>query len=312
MDVVANLQPYATLFSALMSVALIGLLVNILNQIRQNAAERHQFQNDQIKDIKELLANKDDLHKREKEALTYELNELKAKLEKQIGITNDADLVSLALSSQKGEIRTAAASSVESISRTIARKIEAYESKYVLTPDAETAGWRKAAAAGAFLTGSVDKAIQQLDRLANQSEDWDLHFSRGVAYANMHAGRQTNIAALRAYSDAIALAPEKLESHLRARLFTYRGAMLKRLGRPKEAESDLIEALSLTDDAKENLDTRYNLACVYSQLGRKSDMLAMIAQLNTAPRYMSAIVSHLDDYFAPYKNDPDFRYLVQY
>jgi tetratricopeptide (TPR) repeat protein len=204
-------------------------------------------------------------------------------------------LTSIALGGRKDEIRTAAASSVELITKNIARKIELYESK------------RRAAAAGAFFTGSVDEAAEQLDHMTSESDDWHLHFTRGVAYANMRRGRETNIAALRAYNDAIALAPLNLEDRLRARLFTYRGAMFKRLDRAREAEPDLLEALSLTDDEKENLDTRYNLACVYSLLKRKSDMLAMIHQLNNNPRYMSAIESHLDDYFAPYQNDPDFR-----
>src|SRR5262249_3948754 len=70
-------------------------------------------------------------------------------------------------------------------------------------------------------------------------DDWESCYSRGVAFANARRGKQTDVASLRAYNDAIAFAPRMIDDNLRARLFSYRGAILKRLGRLDENESDL-------------------------------------------------------------------------
>jgi hypothetical protein len=82
-------------------------------------------------------------------------------------------------------------------------------------------------------------AARILDEYArHRPDDFEANFSRGVAYANARDGNRTNIGALRAYNDAIASMPESLDANYRARLFTYRGAMLKRMHRFQEALAD--------------------------------------------------------------------------
>ena len=91
--------------------------------------------------------------------------------------------------------------------------------------------------------------------------------------ANSRGGREANLAALRSLNHSIALAPANLDANVRARLYGYRGADLKRLGRFDEAEQDLLFARRLAQAPYETQDIRYNLACVYALTHRKEAML---------------------------------------
>lgn len=136
--------------------------------------------------------------------------------------------------------------------------------------------------------------------------EWEVHFSRAVAYANARRGFATDISALRSYNEAVALVPPDLGFHLRARLFSYRGAMLKRLRRLDEAEADLTIAQKYAFDDYERSDIRYNLAGVYALKGDRSRLLETVGQLRDAPDYLSAIQAHLGDYFANFADDKEF------
>lgn len=85
------------------------------------------------------------------------------------------------------------------------------------------------------------ESVDQTLALA-ESIKWDDFYIRGVNLANSRGGDGKNLAALRAYNEAIALAPADLENNTRSRLHAYRGAILKRLGRLDEAEHDLALA----------------------------------------------------------------------
>jgi hypothetical protein len=91
---------------------------------------------------------------------------------------------------------------------------------------------------------------------------------------------------------------------MKARLYTYRGAMLKRLNRLDEALSDFLLAQRWATEPYETMDNQYNLACIYAMLKEKPKMMECISNLSFAPQYLHSIKhSH---YFKNYHNDPDF------
>ncbi|HEX3648759.1 MAG TPA: hypothetical protein VHV49_10030 [Pseudonocardiaceae bacterium] len=149
-------------------------------------------------------------------------------------------------------------------------------------------------------------AAKYLDEYAKSVDDWTVQWSRGVAYANQRNGITSDVAALRAYNEAIALAPRDADLNDRARLLGYRGAILKRLRRLDEAESDLQLATRWATRDYEITDITYNLACVYAMLGRKHEMILAIRSLRSIGA-LSLVTSHLDDYFVSVRDDPDFR-----
>jgi tetratricopeptide (TPR) repeat protein len=160
-------------------------------------------------------------------------------------------------------------------------------------------------------SGRYNEAASQYDAFAtSKAATWEDHFTRGIAHADARQGRRSDLAALRAYNDAIALAPDNLHKNWCARLFTYRAAILKRLGRLTEAENDLSISISLATAEYERLDTHYNLACIYALQGRTEEMYAELDELKASPSYLSAVASHLHDYFQSYKTDPKLQALL--
>jgi len=150
-------------------------------------------------------------------------------------------------------------------------------------------------------------AAEYLDRYVQlKPDDWDAHFARAVAHANARGGDESNRAALRAYNDAIALAPPDIEPNLLARLLSYRGAMYKRLERLAEAEADLNAAAALATHAYERADIDYNLACVYAMTGRRDEAMKKVHALSST-KFIGAIRANADRYFAALLDDPEFR-----
>jgi len=145
---------------------------------------------------------------------------------------------------------------------------------------------------------------------AFRPDDWEVHFLKGVAYANCRMGHKTNIASLRAYGDAIALAPSSVGCDTRARLHTYRGAMLKRLGRLDEALSELELAGKWAQADYEVYDNYYNLACVHAMRKDKENMLKYLRQLLAAPGWKERI--RHSPYFAHFWEDKDLQDLLEY
>ncbi|MER5466831.1 hypothetical protein ABT010_40735 [Streptomyces sp. NPDC002668] len=107
------------------------------------------------------------------------------------------------------------------------------------------------------------EASERFDRYVGEVDaDWEIHFARGVAHANSRRGPSSDLSALRAMNEAIALVSEDAEANIVARLFAYRGAMAKRLGRYVQAEADLLLARRYATAAYEITDITYNLAAV--------------------------------------------------
>ncbi len=172
------------------------------------------------------------------------------------------------------------------------------------------AGALLGAAHGLMAAREWAKAALYFDRYAEvEPDNWDAQFSRAVAHANSRAGRESEVASLRAYNDAIALRPPETRPNLIARLLSYRAAMLKRLGRLAEAEADLRVAEGMATKPYEENDIRYNLACVLAMKGRHEESLQLVRSLQGTP-FIAAIRANQDRYFESLANDPEFLALV--
>jgi len=142
-----------------------------------------------------------------------------------------------------------------------------------------------------------------------ETSSWEEYFVRGVSHADERRD-DSNIQALKAYSQAIALMPKTLPQNFRSRLYAYRGAMFKRLGRLQEAEHDLMLARQWATDTYEIEDAAYNMACIMSLTGRLSEALELVEFLvDRNDKWRPFLETH-SHYFQPLMNDPEFRRLV--
>jgi hypothetical protein len=140
--------------------------------------------------------------------------------------------------------------------------------------------------------------------------DWEDYYLKGVNLANQRGDPVINTAALRAYSNAIALMPSSLEDNTRSRLYTYRAAVLKRLGRLEEAEQDLVLGQRWATGEREIEDVLYNLACVLAMGRAPEDALPILGRLITRNSVWMDIVLNHPYYFRKLLDDPGFRKLT--
>jgi tetratricopeptide (TPR) repeat protein len=155
------------------------------------------------------------------------------------------------------------------------------------------------------------KATYHLD-LASQAfpNDSNIHFTRGVCYANIRGGIETDCKSIEAYSRAIIYLKDS-EKETRNRSYIYRGAMFKRIGKLDEAECDIKFGLANTLNRDFQADGLYNLACIYAMYGDKENLLGTIKLIKQADKsYLLAIKYHLSDYFVNFKNDADFIKII--
>ena len=154
------------------------------------------------------------------------------------------------------------------------------------------------------------EAAEYFDRYVRRVDaDWEVHFARGVAHANSRGGASSDLAALRAVSEAVALAPADAKTNFVARLFSYRGAMAKRLGRLDQAEADLLLARRRATAKYETTDIAYNLAGIYALAGRTTEALAELRQLRNLGG-IELVRGHLDDYFRTLRENPEFQQIT--
>lgn len=155
------------------------------------------------------------------------------------------------------------------------------------------------------------EAAKYLDEYAGLNPtDWQAQRSRGIAHAMSRSGESGDAASLNAYNQAIEHVPREIDLNTRGRLYTFRGAMFKRLGRYKEALSDLKLALEKASDELVIRDINYNLACVYALMGERELMLDHLRHIRDAPREQGLIRRHISDYFSAYAQDHEFLALL--
>ena len=139
--------------------------------------------------------------------------------------------------------------------------------------------------------------------------NWEDYYIRAVNLANAREGHETDVEALRAYSEAIALSPAELPENDRSRLYAYRGAILKRLGRLEEAQQDLLLAQKWAREEREINDVLYNLAGVAALGGRRAEAISLLRRLVLRDTGWVGIVAE-SRYFKDLQSDPDFRQFI--
>jgi len=144
----------------------------------------------------------------------------------------------------------------------------------------------------------------------SDEEDWEDYYIRGVNLANQRGDSVVNLATLRAYSNAIALAPSSLPDNLRSRLYAYRAALYKRLNRLEEAEQDLVLAQRWATEEREVNDALYNLACVLAMGVNPQSALPVIKRLLEQSADWTGIIGSRPRYFGKLFNDPEFEKLI--
>lgn len=299
----AELQPYLAAAGTALGVATLGFVIKLAETVRNAERARAEVIEERLKKSEENLLRTEKWSEREKQELTAKNEQLRAQLEAALsgsGLT----LQALAFGGSLQEVKDAVKESINSLVEKMERAEATNQS--VLDPP-----WHLELAKAFMAQGEWDKAAAHFDKYVQFNPlDSDTQFSRGVAYANIRGGDQSNVAALRAYNEAIALAPKSLDKRLRARFFGYRGAMFKRLGRLAEAESDLNLALGIAERDYERNDIKYNLACVYALKGERAKMLGLVRELKGHRREIDAIRFHVSDFFAEFANDTEFKALI--
>jgi len=142
--------------------------------------------------------------------------------------------------------------------------------------------------------------------IANGNETWDSYFDKAINISNLRDIPNSNLAAVRACNDSINAMPTDIAPNSKARVFAFRGAVLKRINRLDEAELDLSIAKKYATDENQIDDIYYNLACIYALQGNKEKMLENLNSIKTE-RSIQYIRNHTSDYFKLYSLDADFN-----
>ena len=154
------------------------------------------------------------------------------------------------------------------------------------------------------------EAARYLDAYVRRVDaDWEVYFSLGVANANRRQGATSDLAALRAYDEALRLMPTDGPTRLTARLYSHRSGIKKRLGRLAEAKADAELAKRLAEQRYDQIDATYNLACIEAMSGNREAALRQIGELKQLGG-TDHVLGHLNDYFSSIADDPEFRSLV--
>lgn len=300
---IEELQPYFSAAGAILGFATFGFLLRLTSVIRTADRAWGETKEEQRKLAESRTAFFQEVSQEKTDKLNAENEALRAKLEEALstsGITIDSIITGRAISQVSSELS-------KKIDDLI-NKMENVERHSVQARDPQ---WHLELAKGHMARRRWSYAAEHFDAyVSSHPSDFRSQLSRGVAFANIRGGETTNLSALRAYNEAIAFANETTEDWMSARLFIYRGAMLKRLDRLEESEADLLIGKSRATENYELMDVEYNLACIYAMKNDRSKLFETLVRLTGANRELKAINNHLDDYFANFSTDQEFLSLI--
>ena len=122
------------------------------------------------------------------------------------------------------------------------------------------------------------KAAKQFEYVTKNNNNWELFFSQGIAFANSR-NKKYYLKAIESYSLAITYIPENKNTNLKARIYIYKGSLLKRLHRLDEARNDIELGLFFANEDYEVSDGLYNLACIYAMQQNSNKFYEIITKL---------------------------------
>ncbi|SEW35183.1 hypothetical protein SAMN05428988_4292 [Chitinophaga sp. YR573] len=310
-----SLTPYLSAINAVSSVAVFTVIFNLIKTHRETTTERintlltriDALKDDSVRNDKWFVREKE-LLEREKKEKEGELTKLQVQLEEVLkgeGVTMQKLALGQTLKESNNEVKKL----IGELSEKMIEQIREITNNN-LQQDSIVSQSQLTLAKAQMARGSFDDAATNFEQYTlNENASWEVHFSKAVNLANLRQGKTSNSASVRAYSDAIGVLPNEIDPNIRARVFGYRGAILKRLGRLDEAEADLQIAKKYATADYEVDDIYYNLACVYALQGNKDEMLSSIFKIKNKNTFLS-IEYHLGDYFKQFVNDEDLKSLL--
>jgi tetratricopeptide (TPR) repeat protein len=292
-DVVEGLEPYLTLLTAILSLSMLGLIFRLV-ALSQSAKQ------DQIELAKARLEAKEEELQTTRNLHQLQIDRLHRDLEGALGRAN-ASILEIASSSAPIDI------DIQREVESTLGKIQELERGAAVPAEPSADQHRERGRAAAYVGDWPGAADEYAAYVAIVPDDWEAQYLLAVSLANQRSGDASNIAALRSISDAISYFPVNGDDNMRARMYGYRGAMLKRLGRYQEALASLCLAEELATSQYEIDDIAYNFASVYALAGDRDAMLDWLKKVPPAHR------RHLDgsEYFRAYRADPDFIALTR-
>lgn len=293
-----DIEPLLALLSAILSLAVFGIAIKLTLLMKEALSQRVEAlkEKNAVTEERRLKELEDKVRaERERDQLKQQLAGI---LERE-NVTVESLVANTAISTIKQEVTVAI--------QDVLHEMRQIETEFERTEEDPKDHLELAKAS--TVAGNWQSAAEHYEKYIRfYPDNWEIHFLKAIAYANTRGGRTTDLASLMAYGDAISLAPEELDLNTRARLHTYRGAMLKRLKRLDEALSELLLARKWASESYEVADNHYNLACVYAMRKEKENMMKCLQHLSLAPRYKEHIRN--SPYFENYRNDEDFLYWI--
>lgn len=149
------------------------------------------------------------------------------------------------------------------------------------------------------------KSAKQFEKVTKaKNTSWELYFSQGTAFANSRLGKESHLKAFQAYSSAIVFLPDEIEDNIKARLYIYKGAILKRLNRLIEAENNIKIGLEYATDEYEINDGLYNLSCVYAIQNEKDKYYEVATKLKHRNiDFYYYLINRLNEYAPVFKKN---------
>jgi len=284
-----EIEPYIVYINGALNLAVIGFIVRFSLMMRSAFREKEEILKERLDAFDEELKRTEKWAGRNEEQLKKERDELQRRLDQTLGEAN-VDIHSFDLVQAVEQISNEFKGTLKDISSKIENlEVSNLESDYELNLSmakafASNNEWLKAANQYDIVTRSI-------------SNNWELYFFKGVAYANSRNGIDTDLKALQGYSDSIVYIPENLNSNLKARLFIYQGAMLKRLNRLNEAENSILVGLGYAEAKYERGDGLYNLACVYAMKNNQDKYSEISNELKSLDqKKYSYLILRLEEY----------------
>lgn len=289
------LKEYISILNGILSLTVLGFIIRFSIIMKNSFKEKEDILLKRIDSIQDDLNRTEKWANRKEEDLIKEKNEIQNKLD---SILKDANIDLQTYNIL--EVVTNVNSEFKKSIKELAEKIE-----YLHFDKTDNNINLNLSMAKAFAANEDwIKAAEQFEIVTKSKNDsWELYFSQGIAFANSRLSDLSNLKSLQSYSSAIAFLPKNIDQNTKARLFIYRGALLKRLNRLHEAESDIKIGLKYANSSYEINDGLYNLACVYAMLNRKKDFLEIKDDLKLKDRNMfNYLMTRLKEYA------PDFKY----